>query len=407
MLRVNIMERVIVKTFDWNNEQLLRLIQNFQEKSLKDGLEKGKTFSDEEIDFLRRLYPESDLVLGAYYEDNLLAVLGAAPCKVKFNEDLLNAAGIGSWALDPVVLSELTEGESDRDPKIFEKNQLETFQTMLTEIIERVKTYNIDFLYAEAVPFESKALVEFLQTTWIVLNKNVENMLKIMGREAINFIKDKIGLNVLEAQAAKLVAGMMQDRIESGELREASEEDFPKIVAILNNYSKIRELARIWTLEEFQNYLIKFEGLKQKDHKSKTEFPEAPFGSGTTVWEDAEDIKAAVVYEINELYFKTGYLPVLWIHQIGFSDDIINQDPKEVKKAKNAFIGSFLAPFHLKVYICYAPLPYYDEKIFDGFIGERRTTPLLVKTLTDRANGLAQLKKLKQFYLPAVEFKIH
>jgi hypothetical protein len=401
------MDNIVIKSFDWNVDQFLRLIQNFQEKCWKDGLEKGKTYSNEEINFLKRLYPESDLVLGAYYEDNLLAVLGASPSKVKFRDAILNAAGIGSWGLDPAVLSELTGGESDKETKIFEKAQLEIFQQMLNEITERVKNGNVDFLYATPIPFESKVLAEFLQTTWGLLNKNVENMLKIMGREAIDFIKDKIGLNILEAQAVKLVAGMKSDRIESGELRESNEEDIPKIVEILNTYSKIHEVARIWTSEEFQSYLGKFEGLKEKDYKSKGEFPEAPFGSGIIVWEDAGDIKAAVVYEINEMYFKTGYLPVLWIHQIGFTDEMINQDPKEVKKAKNALIGSFLAPYHLKTYICYAPLPYYDEKLFDGFIGERRNTPLLIKILTDKANGLAELKKLKQFYLPAIDFKIH
>jgi len=402
------MEKIIVKTFDWNEEQLLRLIPNFQEKCLKDGLEKGKTYTKEEIEFLRSLYPEyaSEMVIGAYYEDNLLAVLGATPSTVKFQELLLNAAGIGSWALDPAVLSDLTGGESDTNAGVFDKSQLEIFQKLLIELIERAKTNNIDFLYATPVPFELKTLTNFIQTTWTLLNKNVENLLKIMGREALKFIKDKIGLNVLEVQAAKIVAGLKSERIESGELREAIEEDIPKALEILNNYSKILDVARIWTLEEFQTYLAKFEGMKNKAYQSQGEFPEAPFGSGIKVWEDAGVIKAAVVYVIDEMYFKNGFLPILYIHQIGFSDEIINKDPKEVKQAKNAFMGSFLDLYYLRTYICYASLPYYDEKLFDGFIGERRSTPLLVTALTEKAKGLTELKKLKQFYLPAVDFKL-
>ncbi len=398
-----------IRTFDWNTEQFLRLIRNFQDKSLKDGLEKGKSFSKEEINFLKRLYPESDFFLGAYYKDNLLAILGAAPSKVKFHEALLNAAGIGSWGLDPAVLSDLTRGESVNDTKIYEKNRVEIFQKMLNELIRRTTNSNCDFLYAIPVPLESKVLIDFLQGQegWSVLNKNVENMIKIMGREAIEFVKEKIGLNILEAQALKLVAKMKTDRIESGELREATEADIPKIVELLNNYSKVHELARIWTLPEFQKYLDMFQALKRKKYETTNEFPQAPYGSGMTVWEDSGEIKAAALYEINEMYFKNGFLPIIYIHQFGFSDDIINKDPKEAKKTKSAFLASFLAPYHLKVCICYATMPYYDDKIFDGFFGDRRTPPLLIKGLTEKANALMEVKKLKQFYLTSIDFKIH
>ena len=401
------MENISIKTFNWDNEQLLMLIQNFQEKSWKDGLEKGKSSSKEEIAFHRRLFPESELFLGAYYQGELLAVLGATPSAVNFKGELLKAAGIGSWGLDPAVLSDLTKGDSGKEAKVYEKSFMEILEKLLNELIDRIAKSNYDFMYATPVPFESKAIVDFLQKKWIVLNKNVENMVKILGREAIEFIKGKLGFNILEAQAAKLIAGMKSERIESGKLREANKEELPKVLAILNSYSKLHEVARVWTIEEFQRYLKAFEELKRKDHQSKTEFPEAPFGWGVSVWDDSGEIKAAVVYEVNEMFFKTGFSPVLWIHHIGFTDAILNQDPKEVKKAKNAFIGSFLAQFHLKVYICYAPLPYYDEKLFDGFIGERRPTPLLVQALTDRAKPLCELKKLKQFYLPALDFKIH
>jgi hypothetical protein len=402
-----VMENINIKTFDWNNEQFLRLIQNFQEKCWKDGLEKGKSFSKEEIAFLRRLYPESELFLGAYYQKELLAVLGAGPCNVKFNGEPLKAVGIGSWGIDPAVLSALTKGESEKDAKVYEKNFMEIFQQLLNELIARIAKSNYDFIYAEPVPFEFKAIVDCLQKEWIVLNKNVENFVRMIGREAIKVVKEKIGMNILEEQAAKLIAGLKSERIESGKLREAKKEEFPKIVEILNNYTKLHELARFWTIEEFQRYLKAFEGVNTKDHESKAEFPETPFGWGITVWDDAGEIKAAIVWELNEMFFRNGYSPVLWIHQVGFTEAILNQDPKEVKRAKVAFMSSFLAQFHLKVYICHVPMPYYDEKVFDGFMGERRTTPLLMHALTDKAKPLCELKKLKQFYLPAIEFKIH
>ena len=245
LVQMIIMENINVKTFDWNNEQFLRLIQNFQEKCWKDGLEKGKSFSKEEIAFLRRLYPESELFLGAYYQNELLAVLGATPSAVKFNGEPLKAAGIGSWGLDPTILSALTTGESVKDAKAYEKTLMEIFQKLLNELIERITKSDYDFIYAEPIPFETKAIVDFLQKKWILLNKNVENMVKIMGREAIEVIKEKIGLNILEAQAAKLIAGMKSERIESGELREAKEEDHLRVLEILNNYTKIHEVARI------------------------------------------------------------------------------------------------------------------------------------------------------------------
>lgn len=403
------MENIIIRTLDWTNAQFKRLIENFQDKSLKDGAEKGRSITEEQIIFsFWKLYSDAELLLGMYYHNKLLAILGAAPSLVKFQGEVLKAAGIGGWGLDPIVLSEYTNGESLKDNKNYEKNQTRIFGELLDEIISRATSDKFDFLYAFPVADGYKSLFDFLQETagWAVLNKNVENQTKLMGSEGVDILKEKRGLNVLEAQAAKLIAKMKKDRITAGVLRKATEKDTMKIIELLNSYSKIHEVARIWTLEEFQAYLKAFEALKRKGYVSQKEFPETPYGSDIIVWDDSGDIKATVIYEVNETFLKTGFAPILFIHQLAFSEEINNKEASASKKDKSDFMGSFLAPFHLKVCTAYALLPYYDEKAFDGFIGERRTTPLVAKILSEKANSVVQLKKLKKFYLNYVEFTV-
>lgn len=403
------MENIIIRTFDWNFVQFQKLIENFQDKSLKDGAEKGRSITEDQIIFsFRRLYSDAELLLGMYYQDKLLGILGAAPSLVKFQGEILKTAGIGGWGLDPIVLSEYTNGESLKDNQNYEKNQTRIFRELLDEIISRTTVKKFDLLYAFPVADGYKSLSDFLQeiAKWTVLNKNVENQTKLMGSEGVDILKEKRGLNILEAQAAKLMAKMKQDRIATGVLRKATEQDSTKIVELLNGYSKTHEIARIWTLQEFQAYLKAFEALKQKKYISQKEYPETPYGFDSIVWDDSGNIKATIIYEVNETFLKKGFAPILFIHQLAFSDEINRKEANLSKKEKNDFMGSFLAPFHLKVCTAYALLPYYDEKAFDGFMGERRTTPLIAKALTEKANSVVQLKKLKKFYLNFVEFTV-
>ncbi|MDD1778452.1 MAG: hypothetical protein LUQ65_09825, partial [Candidatus Helarchaeota archaeon] len=407
--RVIRLENLVIKTLDLDFVQFQRLIENFQNKSLKDGAEKGRSITEEQITFsFGRLYLDAELLLGMYYQNKLLAILGAAPSVVKFQGEVFKAAGIGGWGLDPIVLLEYTKGESLKDNQNYEKNQTRIFRLLLDEIISRATAKKFDLLYAFPVADEIKSLSDFLQETakWTVLNKNVENQTKLMGSEGVDILKEKRGLNILESQAAKLLAKMKQDRITTGVLRKATELDITKIVELLNGYSKIHEVARIWTLEEFQAYLKAFEALKRKKYLSQEEYPETPYGFDSIVWDDSGDIKATIIYEVNETFLKKGFAPILFIHQLAFSDEINRKEANASKKEKNDFMGSFLAPFHLKVCTAYALLPYYDEKAFDGFLGERRTTPLVAKALTEKANSVVQLKKLKKFYLNFVEFTV-
>ncbi len=402
------MEEVALKPYDWNVPQLIELIQKFQDKDLEFGREKGISPTEEQIKFNYGIFSEPELLLGAYYDGELLAILGAAPTSAKFQGSTLQGAGVGRWGVNPEVLSKLTQGESEENLKNFTKYELQIFQKMIEVIVENALKAGLDFLYAIPALDEGEIIADFLEEEggWHRLNKNVENITKLMGSEGVELIKEKRGLNLLEAQAAKLVAKMKKDRIQSGEIRAASPKDVPAILDLLNNYSEIHEMAKIWSLEELEGYLQLFDRLKPKTYQSKEEYAETPFGPGIHVWDDNGVIKAVIIIELNETYLKYGFSPIMFVHQLAFSNEILNKEAKAAKQEKKDFMGSFLAPYHKKVANCYAFLPYYDEKAFDGFLGERRTTRLLIKVLSEKAAALNEIKKLKKFYLNFVGFTV-
>ncbi len=63
------MEEIIVKSFDWNYDQLIELIQNYQVKNLEFGIEKGISPTKEQMEFNYGIFKEPDLLLGAYYKN--------------------------------------------------------------------------------------------------------------------------------------------------------------------------------------------------------------------------------------------------------------------------------------------------------------------------------------------------
>ncbi len=340
----------------------------------------------------------------------MLSILGASSISVKFQDKNLKSAGIGRWGVNPHVLSKMTNGRTEENLKIFEEYGLQIFQRLLIKVIENAKKLEIDFLYATPVLDECELIAKFLEEEgdWLLMNKNVENITKLMGSKGVEIIKEKRGLNILEAQAAKLVARMSKDSIQSGEIRVISQDDMFKILEILNNYSNSNDMARIWTIKDLEEYLKLFKALRGKKFQSREEYSDTPFGTDIYVWDNKGAIDAVIIFELNETYLKNGFAPILFIHQLAFSNEIVNGEPKDAKQKKKEFLGSFLAPFHKKIATCYALLPYYDEKAFDGFLGERRTTRFLVKILSEKALMFKTEKKIKikKFYLNYVGFTV-
>lgn len=358
-------------------------------------------FSDEEIgsvydEFFTRfnfdsVFPDHELILEARLKDEVIASVGAGISSCKFQGEPLRAAMMGLLALDPQYWDQRNE----------------IYDPLFTELFARARQKGADIIYGAVIKAKNSPEIDFLKNTMGMeaLKKNVESKVKILGKEGLKNLRQVRDLNPVAAQAARLVARMKDEELPSGELRPARVKDYPTIVEYLNNYSKRVDLARVWTVEEFHQYLSQMMELKKRNYKSRNEYPDVPFGYHATVWEDGGEIKAYIENEVSEIMMTHGYIPLCFFRNLVFSDEV-ESDP-ESAELKKTFMLTLLGSIRSKVAIANAYFPYYDKTFKKaGFIGEQRTTPLLVRSLSVTGNRIIDAGKVKKFYLTFVDFSV-
>ncbi|MHC1592059.1 MAG: hypothetical protein ACXQS8_08225 [Candidatus Helarchaeales archaeon] len=364
--------------------------------------EKFRTDFDEDIgtlydDFLTEfsldsVFSDPNLVLEARLGEKLIGTLGAEIISCKFRNEPLKGAVLGYLALD----SDYWDKRDDiLDP-------------LITELFSRITEREVDFIYCMPIVSKNEPEIDFLKEKlrMVVLNKNVESKIKLIGKEGVDMLKEARNLNVVEAQAARIVARLKSDDISSGKIRKVKPEDYPNIIKLLNTHSKRLDLARVWTIDEFER-LVKIKSrLKKRKYHSREKFKDTPFGYHMWTWEDNGQLKGFAACEISEILMVNGYVPMAFLMELAFSEDV-ESSPNGIDEMKG-FLSHIIRSLHKTVCLVNAPLPQYALKVFGkaGFMGEQRTTRLLMKSLSIKGNKILESKKLKNFYLMFVDFSV-
>ncbi len=333
---------------------------------------------------VKMAFPDLDLFFGIFSGEKLVGTIGGSYIQCSFQGAKLIGSAINSYALDPEVLPV----------------ERETLKKVFLQLIEKLKENGVDFVWVVIIKenndYELKIFREDLQFTRV--NKNVESLVKLLGSEGVEILRKKREMNVVLANLAKMMAGMHEVPLPAGFIRDATSDDYPRIIEMLNGYTKTLPLAQLWTSESFQQFVESTSLINTLDYSAfKEEYPETPFGFHMEVWERNSQIIAAILYRVGRINFKNGDAPFMFIDYLACSQDLELDE-------KKAFIVTMYHKLYHRAIVVNAFLPYYDYKTFDksGFMAERRKSPLLILPLTEKGEKILELERITKFYLPTL-----
>ena len=326
-------------------------------------------------------FPTRELFFGIYAEGKLIGTIGATRVPILFQGEELLGSAITCYAIDPAVYP------FPPDAKI------QIFQ----DLIQKVKEHKVDFIWVTFVEENNADEMKLFKNELLFtrMNKNVESLVKLLGSEGVDILREKKQMNVILAKMAKMMAGMETMDLPGGTIRKATPKDYPFTINLLNDYNKNLPITKIWTSKSFQHHIEVASLLNEIDYLDlKTEYPNTPFGFHIEVWERDQRIIAAILYRVVRIRFKNGDAP------FGFWDYIAFDQELEFD-AKKAFLLNMYNALYRKAIIINVFLPDYDFKTFDksGFMTERRKTPLLIFPLSEKGQKLVEIERLAQFYL--------
>ncbi len=338
-------------------------------------------------DFERNL-KDNGILLGIYLDEKLVGTIGASLVPVTFQGVEMLSGGITYYSMDPEVQPMIQEA------------QKQIFQS----IIDKIQEAKADFIWVvfDASTNSKEEKIFKTDFQFIKMNSNVEPLTKLLGSRGVDIIKAKKDLNPVLAQLAKLMAKMQKMPLPGGEIRDVTPDDYPRIVELLNSYSKTVDIAQIWTLDQFKNLIEVNEFVNQMDHSALfAEFPDAPCGSFLKVWEREGKIIAAIGFRILAAAFKNGLAPLVYWDNIAISQDLELEE-------KRAFVVNLYNEYLNKATTITAFFPSYESRVLgkSGFMSSQMKTPLYILPITEKGKKILELTKIKSFYLPYREFLV-
>jgi len=325
-------------------------------------------------------FSNKELFLGIYSENKLIATIGGTMVPHSFQNTEIKVSAITCYAVDP-------------DFPLSPDLKLKIFQTL----IDKIKDFGADLIWVAIISdINAEEMKLFKDLNFVRVNKNVESLVKLLGHEAVDILREKKKMNIVLAQLAKMMAGMEDPPPIEGAIRDATPADYSQIIGLFNSYATELPLAQIWTPESLQQYIEVTSLVNSLDYSAlKAEFPDTPFGLHVTVWERQGKIIAALLYRVTFVRFKNGDAP------FGFWDYLAFAPGLEITD-KKAFLVTMYNKLYHKAIIVNIFLPYYEYKAIDkaGFMSQRRNTPLYMFALTENGKQVLAQEKLLKFYLP-------
>lgn len=378
------LEPLIEKDYEELNNLFTKFSEDLRIKKERDYAPFDPEFTKYDIE---RTFLDKGFFLGIFSNNKLVGTIGAVFVPVSFRNSELMSSSITFYSMDP-------------DISLTRENQISIFQ----QVIDKIKEAQIDFIWVvfdeSVVSKEEKIFRDELQ--FIKVNKNVEPLTKLLGSDGVELIKEKRGLNPVLAQLAKLMAKMQTMPLPGGTIRDATPEDYPTIVELLNAYSKELTITQIWSVDSLENYIKIDSGADNLDYSAlKSEFPDAPFGFYKKVWERDDKLIAALIYRVMKAQFKNGKAPVVFWDYLAFAQDLDLE-------GKKAFVVNNYNVIAHKAAVLTCFFPFYDTKALKdtGFMSSQMKTPMYILPLTENAKPLAELKRIPKFYLPYMEFLV-
>jgi len=344
-------------------------------------------------DYVHYIFDGLKYNLGAFNGNKLVGVIGGNIIEGVYSGNPIKIGNIGRVAVEPDYW--------DRDRNYWDSEGIK--EKLIDEILEKLKL-ECDLIYAELLKKEEQEDIKYLNSLGFELikgRKNSEALIKIVGRDGLDLLKNARKMNPLEYNAAKLIAGIKKAELEHGEILDASEKDYKTVIELLNNYSKIYPLARTWSDSSFiemVNNVMKMNNWNFSEIKKN--YPETEFGGHFKIWRDGDEILGAQLYYIYYVIMEKSPVPMaFWLFSV-FKEDI---EPDERK----SFISTLVRSMKGKVAVINVELPYYANKDFEnsGFMGDQRPVALLLKPISDRTENILQ-ERIKNYYLDIIGYNI-
>jgi GNAT superfamily N-acetyltransferase len=311
----------------------------------------------------------------AWKGDQLIATLVGTPNKLKFDNELdFDSLSLGLAATLPE----------------FERQGIQ--KAMLQRLMEDAKKAGVDLVYS--FPEKGFGGNELLKNHFNFKRylKNQEHYIKVMSDYGRKILQDYRGLNVVLAKLLKLYAGIPDNKLEGGKLRDGKEADIGAVVNILNSYPKRLPLSQIWTEAHLKEEIV---GAGRINELFKS-----PWGYNWKIWERDGKILGTVFIRFEMIHFKKGSAPVALMSETCFDESATESE----KAGMIATIIRWVQKEHPKVFTVQTTQPQYEIDVYKSlkFIDDTSTYEFLALPLSAKGETLNRdpKKKFKEFFIP-------
>ncbi|MHA1798955.1 MAG: hypothetical protein ACTSVY_10970 [Candidatus Helarchaeota archaeon] len=336
---------------------------------------------------------EPDLALGAYNGEKLIGTIMGITYDIIINDPKQEIEGL---KLRAAFIGNLGVGEDHwYGDEIREK--------LMGAIVKKLTEKGIDLIITTPLQDKEPKEIEYLKSIGFKMaNKNIEAHVKFLGRHSIDHLKDAQGLNPIEAGGAKLLAGWKSEGIQEGVIRDLTESDYPRIIELLNDYTKELTLSVLWDEDLLKALISRMKTMDDLElvevHKK---FPDSLYGTHFKVWEINGKIQAHAFLIVVEVHLPHGYIPLIFLDSTSFSRELTVEQKRD-------FITAVLKQFEYKAIVTDCTTPYFDKKALSkaGFTPDHRTRRFMIKILSEKARPVEKINKIKKFSLNTLNFTI-
>ncbi|MHA1265800.1 MAG: GNAT family N-acetyltransferase [Candidatus Helarchaeota archaeon] len=327
----------------------------------------------------------TDWYFGAYHHDKrfffsawkgeqLIATLFGTPNTLKIgNEIEINAISLGLAATDPAYKR---QGIQKR---------------LLNALIDKAKSTEIDFIYA--FPEKGFGGNELLKKHFNFKRymKNQQHFIKVMGDYGRKILQDYRGLNVVLAKLLKIYAGIPNNKLQGGALREGTPADIPEITRIFNSYQSRVQISQVWTEDHVKEEL---EGASRMN-----EILQKPYKFHWKIWERDGQILGTLYIRLEMIHFKKGSAPVALMSETCFHENTTVEERAGVI----ATLVRWIRDTYPDVFTVQTTQPQYELKAYKSlkFIDDTSTYEFLGFPITDKGtDAINRYPKYKEIFMP-------
>ncbi|NHI94731.1 MAG: hypothetical protein EAX96_19730 [Candidatus Lokiarchaeota archaeon] len=356
-----------------------------------------------------KTYCDEEYIFSAFKNDNLIGLfLGKAVdlhFRVKLKENLPKKEILKGFVIGGAVMS-----------KKFQRSN--HMRNMLDTLISLLKTKNFDLILT--FPYANSGIVEKLRDNFEfeILNKKANNYIgflteerfacqeEIQGKDILKKITETIAkpFILITKPFESLTGPISQKSLKSSPIKlnanhfvDVQENDYPKIVEILNSYSQKIDLNRIWTVEEFKKFVNGSLLLRELEQEEP-----GKYGFELKAWKQNGEMIGFISIHKRKTYYDGGILPTVYIDLFGFKQHVIIND--KIKFFMNVFeeiLDHRPNVCSINLNGCYHEMELINQLNFRPLKPEKK---LMILKLSEKAKIINELKSIEYFNVPVIDF---